>query len=314
MAKRKQIYNNRTSTGPISAPFEHQLSAADAMANSILSKFGDPSGGGGGNAGMNRRNDNFPRNDQYRGGGGGGFQDNQMDYRDRQAGPGNFGRGGGHSNRNSNFNRDVGSNYNRDGNFNRDDGNNRGGNFNRDDGNNRGGAFNKDDGNNRSMNFNRDDGNNRGGNFNRDDGNNRGGSNFSRGRDDFNRGRGRDDFNKGRGNFNRDAGTQNRGGRGGGGRNFNDRRGGGQFGGRNDKFGSSDGWERGKATLQKPSPAQLEKDLQRKDVYPFNKWILSANVDRPELVGKRAKKRNAKILNFLDMKGKIDRGEIPLEE
>ncbi|KAG5681776.1 hypothetical protein PVAND_011184 [Polypedilum vanderplanki] len=235
IAKRKQIYNNRSNpNAPTSFPFENQLSAADAMANSILSKFGDSRSSGSGGSRRNdnygARNDNYNRNDNYSSRNSGGHQSSQMDYRSMER------RGG----------RSFSS----------------------------GGS----------------------GNFN-----NRDNRNQSRGRGFRDR-----DNNQNRGRDNRDSRSQNRGSR------FdsrNNKRG-------NDRRSGGSQFERGSArnAIQKPTQAQIEKELSRQDVYPFNKWELLGTVDRPPLVGKRAKKKNRKILRVLEMKRKIANGEIPLEE
>lgn len=192
--KRKQIYNHRP-VGP-KIPFENQLSAADAMANSILSKFGEPNYGRSGSTG---------RRDDWRDSGG-----RRDDWRNR-------GRSGG-----------------------------------------------------------RYDDHYRGNSYDRSRGG--GGGRFDNSHD-----RGR--------NNNR----------------MQDR-----FGGGNNRFGCEDRNRRSRAP--KPSPAQIEKELKRTNVYPLNKWQLCPNVERPPLVGKRAKKKNTKILNFLERKRKIENGEVPLEE
>ena len=72
LKKRREIYGERSASG--ANPFDNQLSAADAMANSILSKFGAGSGNGGNSGGNGgNRNDNYGGN---RGGGGGSSNGN----------------------------------------------------------------------------------------------------------------------------------------------------------------------------------------------------------------------------------------------
>lgn len=124
--------------------------------------------------------------------------------------------------------------------------------------------------------------------------------------DDRNRDRDRfDDRNKDRDRFGR--------------RNMDNDRFGSRDRDRNDRFGSRDrdrndshyprsgnrgfgGGRDGYKPLIKPSIREVEKELQRTDVYPYNRWLYIENEPRPPLVGKRAKKKNAKILRVIEMK------------
>lgn len=84
MEKRKQIYNEKSRGA--SNSFDNYLNAADAMANSILSKFGDA-----------QPQRDFRDDNQYRGG-------YSRDDQDEMYGTGNYGRGYG-SNNDRNFGR-----------------------------------------------------------------------------------------------------------------------------------------------------------------------------------------------------------------
>ncbi|KAL7012671.1 hypothetical protein ACKWTF_014976 [Chironomus riparius] len=66
LKKRREIYGEGTSSLASKTPFDSQLNAADAMANSILSKFGS----GGGNSGRKNNNNNNNNNNGGRGQGG----------------------------------------------------------------------------------------------------------------------------------------------------------------------------------------------------------------------------------------------------
>jgi hypothetical protein len=63
----------------------------------------------------------------------------------------------------------------------------------------------------------------------------------------------------------------------------------------------------------KPKEAQIKRDLERKDVYPNVPWLVVASEGKPPLVGKRKKKKRAKIVKLLERKEKIANGEIPAD-
>ncbi|XP_070500810.1 uncharacterized protein [Chironomus tepperi] len=283
MEKRKQIYNEGPGGGGSSNSFDNYLSAADAMANSILSKFDS------------KPQKDFRDDDQYR---GGYSRDNRDDM---------YGQGSG-------YGRDFGSNDRSYG------GNDRGYSSNdRNYGSNDRGSSNRSfGGNDRSYGSNNDRGfgsreRSFGGNNDRSFGSRErsfGGNNDR----SFGRNSSRDDQRGGRDNNQRE-GRDRRGlgfdkrdsrgmNRGGGGRDFQNR-GGRDFGRRNDRFGGP---------LRKPSQEQIEKELKRRDVYPNTRWKLITKDPRPALVGKRAKKVNNKIQKVIEKKKAIAAGEVPLEE
>ncbi|CAG9804774.1 unnamed protein product [Chironomus riparius] len=279
MEKRKQIYNE--GPGPATNSFDNFLSAADAMANSILSKFGDAP-----------PQKDFRDDDQYRGGYSRG---NNRDEMYGQGKSGSYGRNDSYGGRSGSFDRNFGTN---DRSF---AGNDRsfGGNDRSFAGNDR--SF---GGNNRSFGSNDRNFNDRKGNDKGFGINDRG---FSGNDRNFGRNSSREDQRGGR-DTNQREGRDRRG------LGFSNRRDNFGKGGVRDRQNDRNRGDRFDRQTRKPTQEQINKELNRRDVYPNTRWNLILKDSRPPLVGKRAKKVNNKIQKVIEKKRAIAAGEVPLED